>query len=229
MTVSSAPARVFCLSMPCTGTASLGRFCRDFGLRTALAPALRSHRWTAAWHAGDFEAIFSSREFADAQVVAGAPWWLPDFYKVAYQRYPDARFVLLTREPSVWFASMLEHARGQAPGDSRLHAKAFRRELEFLRLLRAGEIDDRIDDRGRRLPLQGAHAGHYSEIYRLHNSEVLEFFARHAPAALHWGELEDPRLWPRLGNFLGIEVPFGYRCHVNTHAVAPLALALTGT
>jgi hypothetical protein len=224
MTASStASARVFCLSMPRTGIASLGRFGRDFGLRTALAPPHREHRWTEAWLAGDFEAIFSSRQFKDAQVVAGAPWCLPEFYKVAFQRWPTARFVLLTREPSTWFASMLAQADGHASGDSRVHAKAFRRELEFLRLLHAGEVDDRLDARGRRLSLHGR-AAHYSEVYRLHNSEVLDFFGRHAPDALHWGELEDPSLWRRLGRFLGLEVPFGYRCHVNgTAALAATA------
>lgn len=222
--ISTAPARVFCLSMPRNGTASLGRFCRDFGLRTAIAPALREHRWTAAWHAGDFDAIFDSPEFMHAQVVAGSPWWLPEFYKIAFQRVPDARFVLLTREPRAWFESMLAHADGHADGDNRLHAKAFRRELDFFRGLHAGDLDDRTDARGRRLPLVGR-AAHYAEMYRLHNSEVMDWFGRHAPHALHWGELEDPRLWRRLGAFLGIEVPFGYRCQVN--ASAPLAL--TGT
>jgi hypothetical protein len=222
---ASAPARVFCLSMPRNGIASLGRFCRDFGLRTALAPAHREHRWTEAWLAGDFEAIFASKQFADAQVVAGAPWWLPEFYKVAFQRFPTARFVLLTREPSAWFASMLALDDGHASGDNRVHAKAYRRELEFLRGLHAGELDDRLDARGRRLSLHGR-AAHYSEVYRLHNSEVMDFFGRHAPDALHWGELEDPSLWPRLGRFLGIEVPFGYRCHVNATGAA---VALTGT
>ena len=219
---SAASARVFCLSMPRNGIASLGRFGRDFGLRTALAPAHREHRWTEAWLAGDFDAIFASRQFEDAQLVAGAPWWLPEFYKVAFQRFPTARFVLLTREPAAWFDSMLAESGGWASGDSRVHAKAFRRELEFLRLLHAGEIDDRLDARGRRLSLRGL-ASHYSEVYRLHNSEVMDFFGRHAPDALHWGELEDPRLWRRLAAFLGFEVPIGYRCHINASA----ALAAT--
>jgi hypothetical protein len=211
--------------MPRNGIASLGRFCRDFGLRTALAPAHREHRWTEAWLAGDFEAIFASKQFADAQVVAGAPWWLPEFYKVAFQRFPTARFVLLTREPSAWFASMLALDDGHASGDNRVPAKAYRRELEFLRGLHAGELDDRLDARGRPLSQHGR-AAHYSEVYRQHNSEVMDFFGRHAPDALHWGELEDPRLWRRLGAFLGFEVPFGYRCHVNATGSA---VALTGT
>ena len=132
----SAPARVFCLSMPRNGIASLGRFCRDFGLPTALAPAHREHRWTEAWLGGDFEAIFASKQFTDARVVAGAPWCLPEFYKVAFQRYPTARFVLLTREPAAWFASMLAQAGGLASGDSRVHAKAFRRHVLLTVLLK---------------------------------------------------------------------------------------------
>ena len=216
--------RVFFLSMPRNGTASVGRFLRDAGLRTAIGTASREHRWTDAWLAGDFESVFASPGFLHADAFAGSPWWLPEFYKVAYQRFPDARFVLFTREPSAWFASMLAHAGGTAPADSRLHAKAFRRELDFFRHLHAGEIDDRRDDQGRRLPLHGL-AAHYSEVYRLHNSEVMDFFGRHAPRALLWAELEDPRKWERLGAFLGIEVARGYRCHLN--ATAP-AQALAG-
>ena len=219
-----APARrVFCLSQPRNGLASIGRFFRDLGLRTAIGAPTRDHRWTAAWHDGDFDAIFQSPEFAQAQAFVGSPWHLPEFYKVVHQRVPGARFVLLTREPESWFASMLASAGGMAACDSRLHAKAFRRELELLRRLHAGEIDDRRDDKGRRLPLAGL-AAHYGEVYRLHNSEVLEYFGRHAPDALHWGELEDRRLWPRLARFLGAEVPIGYTCRVNARGGA-VALA----
>ena len=219
MDVPNPDRRVFCLSQPRNGLASIARFFRDVGLRTVLSAPTRDHRWTAAWHEGDFDAIFRSPEFAQAQAFAGSPWNLPEFYKVVHQRVPGACFVLLTREPAAWFASMLAHAGGAAAGDSRLHAKMFRRELEFLRRLHAGEVDDRRDDKGRRLPLAGL-AAHYTEVYRLHNSEVLEYFGRHAADALHWGELEDPRLWPRLARFLGAEVPIGYTCRVNARAVA---------
>jgi hypothetical protein len=224
MDIATPARRVFCLSMPRSGIASIGRFFRDVGLRAAVAAPTREHRWTAAWHEGDLEAIFASPEFAHAQAFAGSPWWLPEFYKAVFQRVPGARFVLLTREPDAWFGSMLADAGGGA-ADPRLHAKAFRRELEFLRRLHAGEVDDRTDARGRGLPLHGL-AQHYAELYRLHNSEVMEFFGRHAPDALHWGELEDPKLWPRLARFLGTEVPIGYACHVNAGAGA---FARTGT
>jgi hypothetical protein len=216
--------RVFCLSLPRNGLASVGRFFRDLGLRTVVAAPTRAHRWTAAWHDGDFEAIFQSPEFAQAEAFVGSPWHLPEFYKVVHQRVPGARFVLLTREPESWFASLLADGGGVAACDSRLHAKAFRRELEFLRRLHAGELDDRRDARGRRLPLAGL-AAHYAEVYRLHNSEVLEYFGRHAADALHWGELEDPRLWPRLARFLGAEVPIGYTCRINATATSAAARA----
>jgi len=217
--------RVFNLSMPRNGLASFARFCRDIGLPTALSAPTRDHRWTAAWLEGDVDSIFASPGFAHARAFAGSPWWLPEFYKIAFHKVPGARFVLLTREPGAWFGSMLGGGGGYASGDNRVHAKAFRRELEFLRAVHAGEVDDRHDERGRRLPLAGL-AEHYRETYRLHNSEVMEFFGRHAPGALHWGELEDRRLWPRLARFLGAEVPIGYHCHVNARVVP---IARTGT
>src|SRR5690242_13528144 len=108
--------RVFNLSMPRNGLASFARFCRDIGLATALSAPTRDHRWTAAWHDGDIDSIFASPGFADARAFAGSPWWLPEFYKVVFHRFPGARFVLLTREPEAWFGSMLAGG-GVAPAD----------------------------------------------------------------------------------------------------------------
>jgi hypothetical protein len=211
--------RVFCLSMPRNGTGSVARLLRDVGLATSVPSADAVRGWIDAWHRGDFEAIFASDAFRQADVLVGAPWCLPEFYKVLFQRFPGARFVLLTREPDGWFRSLEAAGDGLATGDNRTHAKAFRRELDFLRQVNAGEIDDRRDDRGRMLSLRGQ-AAHYCEIYRLHNSEVMGFFGRHAPAALHWGELEDPRKWQRLAAFLGVPLPAGYQCHLNAGSAA---------
>jgi hypothetical protein len=209
--------RVFCLSLPRNATGSWLRFCADAGLATP-APA-RTATWSAAWLRGDMEAIFADPAFLAAQAFAGAPWSLPEFYKVLCQSFPRARFVLFTREPEAWWRSLLAAGGGLAAESNRLHAKRWRRELDFFRALHAGEIDDRDDARGRQLPLH-AHAAHYLDAYRLHNSEVLDYFGRHAPEALHWGELEDPRKWARLADFLGVRVAADYRCHLNATPVA---------
>jgi hypothetical protein len=216
--------RVFCLSMPRNGTASVERFFRDAGLLTADAAHGRTQAWSEAWLRGDFEAIFAGEAFASFDAFAGRPWSLPDFYKVLFHRFPGARFVLLTREPANWFRSLVDAGHGHAVEPNRLHAKVYRRELDLLRRLHAGEVDDREDARGRQLPLQGL-AAHYQEAYRLHNSEVMAFFGRHAPHALHWGELEDPRKWQRLGAFLGVDIARSYRCHLNASATTRVALA----
>ncbi len=59
------------------------------------------------------------------------------------------------------------------------------------------------------------HARHYQEVYRLHNTEVQDFFRRHRPGALYVGSLEDPDKWTMLGNFLGPEVSDKYDSHEN--------------
>lgn len=102
-------------------------------------------------------------------------------------------------------------------GRAKNHCKIYRRELEYYKLLAEGKIDGRVEnDRNadKTMTLTG-HANRYKNVYRLHNLEVKEFFNSHAPNALHVGQLEDPRKWQKLGDFLGVEVPSGYSVHAN--------------
>ena len=63
------------------------------------------------------------------------------------------------------------------------------------------------------------HAEHYKEIYRLHNTEVQDFFHRHDLKKLHVGKLEDPDKWKKLEDFLGVEIPDNYKNHENASQV----------
>ena len=209
--------KTFCISMQRTGTSSVGRFFRDFGLRWAGWPSDARNGWTSAWYDGDFERIFSSPEFVAANAFEDSPWWMPDFYKVLYHRFPGARFILLTRDPESWFRSMVAHSDGHVIGDNRIHSKIYRRELEFFRLL---ERDPLADDE--ELPYDSPHRmklldmeEHYRSIYELHATEVIDFFRRRSPESLFTGRLEDSAVWQALGAFLGFEVPEGYRSHQN--------------
>ena len=209
--------KVFCLSMQRTGTTSVGKFFRDFGFRWAGWPKDEKNGWSDFWYEGDYEKIFSSIDFKIANAFEDSPWFLPDFYKVLFNRFPNAKFILFMRDPDAWFQSMVKHSRGNILDRSRVHCKIYRRELEYLDLLHSGKIDEKIEneiysEKVMKLP---GHAEHYKNIYRLHNLEVQDFFQRHAPDSLHVGRLEDPDKWRKLGEFLGIEVPAGYTCHRN--------------
>lgn len=210
-------ARVFCLSMQRTGTTSVGKFYRDFGFRWAGWPADQQNDWSGAWYEGDFERIFSSPKFRSSNAFEDSPWFLPDFYKVLFFRFPNSKFILFTRDPDAWFQSMLRHSNGYVPGRTRIHCKVYRRETEYFDLLHSNVIHE--DDGGQPLAEKTmklvGHEDHYKEVYRLYNTEVQDFFKRHSPSSLHVGRLEDPEKWKSLGAFLGIEVPENYQSHEN--------------
>ena len=132
------PAKVFCISMQRTGTTSVGKFFRDFGFRWAGWPSDQKNNWSDRWYDGAYEDIFSSEDFVNANAYENSPWWLPDFYKVLYQRFSNAKFILFTRDPDAWFASMLSHSGGEIIGKSKIHCKVYRRELEYFDLLNSG-------------------------------------------------------------------------------------------
>ena len=209
--------KIFCVSMQRTGTTSVGKFFRDFGLQWAGWPMDEKNNWSDRWYEGAFEKIFSSEDFLKANAYEDSPWWFPDFYKVLYQRFLNAKFILFTRDPDAWFASMLKHSGGDVIGSAKIHCKVYRRELEYFDLLNSGLIDGETENQlhsAKIMKITG-HQEHYKEIYRCHNTEVQSFFYRHAPESLHVGRLEDPDKWRKLGNFLGIEIPDDYENHEN--------------
>ena len=211
-------SRIFCISMQRSGTTSVGKFFRDCGLKWAGWPADEANDWSGSWYKGDYEAIFASKDFRAANAFEDSPWWLPGFYRILFNRFPGSRFVLLTRDPDAWFQSMMRHSAGNVIGNARIHCTIYRRELEYLGLLYRGEIDEKIENQiysEKTLKITPAHAEHYKAIYRLHNTEVREFFDSNAPGSLHVGELDDHAKWQRLGKFIGVQVPAGYESHEN--------------
>jgi len=209
--------RIFCLSMQRTGTTSVGRFFRDFGFRWAGWPTDENNDWSGSWYEGDYERIFSSTDFTAANAFEDSPWFLPGFYKVLFHRFPKAKFILFTRDPDAWFQSMVRHSGGDIIGRSRIHCKIYRRELEYLELLHSNEIDENAENQihSNKTMKLADYAVHYKNIYRLHNTEVMDFFRRHSLESLHTGMLEDPDKWQKLGEFLGVDVPKDYTCHEN--------------
>lgn len=203
--------KIFCVSIQRTGTTSTGMFFKDFGFSVADWPMSQKNNWTYHWDQGDFETIFKSNDFKNHQVFEDDPWWLPNFYKVLYHRFPGAKFILFTRDANTWFKSMLNHSNGMVIGDIERHCRIYRREKEYDQLL----IDSKENTKpNNSMSLKGC-KNHYTYLYNLHNRDVQSFFNINAPEALFSCELEDPLKWKKLGAFIGIEIPENYDVHVH--------------
>jgi Sulfotransferase domain len=175
--------RTFCISMQRTGTSSVGKFFRDFGFRWAGWPADRDNQWSSAWYEGDYERIFHSRTFRDANAFEDSPWFLPGFYRILFHRFPGSRFILFTRDPDAWFTSMVNHSRGDVIGRTRTHCKVYRREPEYFELVRSGVMDETAQNQlqgGKRMKILG-HDEHYKQVFALHNRKSLISFPGTVP------------------------------------------------
>src|SRR5947207_14632872 len=112
---------------------------------------------------------------------------------------------------------MITHAGVDVVRHNRIHRKIYRRELEYFDLLLSGHLSEQKENQihSRKMMKLADDSRHYKEIYRLHNTEVIDFFRRHAPESLYSARLEDPDKWKRLGEFLGVQVLEGYKSHEN--------------
>ena len=209
--------KVFCISIQRTGTSSVGTFFRDYGFRWVGWGTSERLDWSTAWYNGNYEHIFSSFEFRYANAYEDAPWFSPGFYKILYHRFPNAKFVLFTRNSDHWFQSMLNHSSGGVLGTMRVHSKLYRREKEYYSLLVSGAISADQDKKmygNKVMSMQGL-SSHYKDLYDLHTIEVQDFFSTVSPSSLYVGSLNDPNKWQKLGAFLGIQVPADYSAHAN--------------
>ena len=212
--------RVFCISMQRNGTTSVGKFFAHFGYPVAGWNTSKRNQWSKAWYSGDFESILKSKDFLSYQVFEDDPWWLPEFYKVLYHRFPDSQFVLFTRDSDAWFRSMLSHSNGKTIGNTQGHCKAYRREKEFYDQLDDHKINPTRYETDNLLPLAGFEQ-HYRDIYEVRNREIVDFFAEKAPDSLFTCDLKDKDKWKKLGDFVGIDVPENFEVHSNQSTRQP--------
>lgn len=198
-----------------SGTTSVGDFFVKLGYPVARSSDSWNNQWSKHWLYGDFESIFNSKEFKAYQVFEDDPWWLPDFYKILYHRFPGSKFILFTRNSESWFKSMLSHSNGQTLGNTKTHCKIYRREKEFYN---KKEKDPNFNPSGYEidnlLPLRG-HKQHYIDFYELRNKEVIDFFEENDSSRLIHCDLLDPCKWQKLGNFIGINLPNDFKIHSN--------------
>ena len=207
--------KIFCISMQRTGTTSVGQFFRDNGYKVAGYHRERSGEWSYKRFIGDFEGIFKSKAFKNHQVFEDNPWWSPDFYKFLLHRFPNAKFILLTRDPDKWFDSMINHSNGKTLGNTFRHSKIYRREKEFYNMFPDEDYYKTITHIDNRMDLNETHREHYKAIYKIRNKEIVEFFNNLKPEALFTGTLEDDLKWEKLASFFNIKIPHGYKVHAN--------------
>lgn len=192
---------LFCVSMQRNGTTTVGDWLESHGLERAGFPTSCRLGWTMKWMRGEFEAIFASSEFKTAEIFEDDPWWCPDFYKLLAERFPKARFILLSRDVDDWFDSLCHHSGGVNPGPSMVHAKIYRREHHIRELM---EANPHLDPMAPGLLSILDHEQHYKSIYLQHNQAVRDFFAS-APARLYSGRLDSPQTLIDLCDFAGVK------------------------
>lgn len=206
--------KIFCISLQRTGTTSTGQFFKDHGYPVATYGVALANAWTFRYWAGDYESIFQSYDFKTSLVFEDDPWWLNDFYKVLYHRYPDAKFILLERDVDKWFDSMVSHSNGKTLGNTHIHCGYYQRLKEFHELVAKHDsiYTDAIDSA---LPLGEEQREHYTSFYSIRNKEVKLFFQHHDANRLFNANLEDKDLWQKMGVFFHVAINQGYNIHLN--------------
>lgn len=194
------PCRVFCVSMQRSGTTSVGDWLEAHGLVRAGSPTAVRLGWTRLWFEGRHEEIFAADEFGSAEILEDDPWWCPGFHRHLAARFPDAKFILLTRDPDDWFASLCHHGGGMNPGWSDIHARIYDREEELQELLRSRPG---ADPAAWGLLSIVEHADHYKRVYERHTAAVQECFAA-APERLFSADLEAPGTFHEICEFVGV-------------------------
>lgn len=212
---NSRKSKIFCVSFQRTGTTSVGQFFKDHGYKVASYDDIVSTKWSYERFIGNYEKIFKSKEFKKNQVFEDNPWWEGDFYKFLFNRFPNSKFILFTRNPDSWFNSMLKHSNGLSLGNTFIHSKIYRRENELYSKFPDINHFHTLKYIDNKLKIEEKHRQHYINLYNLKNKEIIDFFNFMNPKSLFVCPLEDQAKWLKLGSFFKINVDKNYNVHAN--------------
>lgn len=212
--------KIFCISYQKNGTTSVGEFFKKNGFRVAGWKVSNINEWSMNWLKGEIDKIFKSKDFKAHQVFEDDPWFLPEFYKVLYHKFPDAKFILVERNSDSWFKSLMNHQDGKTLGNTEIHSKIYKREKEFLDLVDKEEYDLLVYDfetkkNWFRLNINESLKDHYINCYETYNKEVKYFFNFFDKERIIYLNLEDEFKWEKLAKFFQIKIPKGFNVHVN--------------
>jgi len=195
--------KIFCISMQRTGTSSIGDFFESNGLRRVGHQLSDQLLWSRKWFEGDYESIFSDEKFINAEILEDDPFWYPDFFKVIFHRFPEAKFVFLYRDSDSWFKSMITHSNGHSLGMTDVHSKIYSREADLFWL--RNNIEDYNEKRRQGMVLYDK-AEHYKMIYEVYKSNVVNFFKDKNAKRYFISDLKSPTLWKDLADWSDIEI-----------------------
>jgi hypothetical protein len=216
MLFKSKPGKIFCISFQRTGTTSVGDFFESHGFKRSGWPTTRKNNWGKVYFDGDYEKIFKSMDFKESEIFEDGPWSVGHFYKVLFHRFPDAKFVLFTRDPDSWFNSMLSHSSGKTLGNTFIHCNIYFREKEYYEQLgdKHNYNNHAIDNL---LNITEDLREHYKNIYVNRNRQVIDFFTTKDPNGdrfIHL-TLEQRDKWQKLGEYFNLKVDNQLQFHSN--------------
>ena len=199
--------KVFCIGLSKTGTSSLAKALEYMGFHVGRRQKIFKDHLPEL---DLIESIQSNKHDELLKVIplfdafVDNPW--PLLYKALANEYPDAKFILTTREEGSWLQSVKAYF-----GNSR---SDFRR-LTF----------------GYESPI--GHEAAYLAAYRKHNQEVLAFF-KQAPQNLLILPLESNNKWKLLSEFLkvgapNLDYPIENRTNTSSSKLKPWRVLLNST
>lgn len=194
--------RIFCLSLQKTGTTSVGSFFEYFDYPVLRSDIAQLRSWNLFWFNKNHNRIFRDPVFRNYQVFEDAPFWAKDFYKILHQKFPDAHFVLFTRDSDAWFNSLISHGKGGILGNKQFHAKNYDRPDVL--------TDSDFDIKKER--------AYYTRFYEKRNQEIISYFANQNANFIHL-ELEDSKKWEKLAKVFEIDLPENFEIHSNKREI----------
>ncbi len=185
--------RIFVLSLHRTGTQSTQQFLLDAGINSLHTPTGRSNlsyyfnaRRNWSGRETDLGFIFEHMMKNIAEDYEAVIDDIGVLYEEAYKQYPDAKFILVFREPEAWAKSVRKHI------DERELVASER--VQYWKYLT--EKPETITD----VPNE-----RLAEMCSNHKTQVEAFFEARPEADFVSADLNDSALGQKLSRFLGIE------------------------
>lgn len=183
---SKTPEKIFNASLHRSGTQSFAGFCRAAGLKvqhwpgyrfdTLCAPALPSLDGRYVWDR--YRSVAQAKDvFADLPV--------PFVYRYAYESYPAAHFLIITRPVSDWVKSVRRHAAD--------------RDLDVMEKIQYWNICSNRKNR-----LSNYTDFELGKAYMEHEKQFTGFMKKHN-AAFSILRLQDPGIGDQLRSLIGIQ------------------------
>ena len=93
--------KIFCIGNHKTNVAALNLALVEFGYRTNNDRLWYSSTVRRNYRQGRYKYLYDSIEKFDA--LLGSPFDHKEFYKILFTKYPNAKFILTTRKPELWY------------------------------------------------------------------------------------------------------------------------------